>query len=356
MFLRYVSALCTAFSITRHLVQAVEGLLALLEKLSALVDEVDPIEQPMRFGNKAFRTWYTRVTESMTSMLQSALPDSSTVPGSADMELQLREGAAYLCDSFGNATRIDYGTGHETNFMLFLYVLRGSPPAPEDAPPSEADPVTPGGTQVLSDEAWLQQDDQQALALRVFPQYLRLCRKVQRRYMLEPAGSHGVWSLDDFQMLPFYFGSAQLKGSSSITPGDIHSSSVRSANLQQYMYMEGIEYIHSVKTGAPFAEHSPLLNDLSLLPNWKRVNVNMRNLYVNEVLGKQPVTQHIQFGQCLQCTWTPEVPAAAARAAGTNPSGSAGVMGVAPWAAAAASSAVQAPLPSHVGVAPWARK
>lgn len=29
----------------------------------------------------------------------------------------------YWLDSFGNPTRIDYGTGHETTFVAFLYCL-----------------------------------------------------------------------------------------------------------------------------------------------------------------------------------------------------------------------------------------
>ena len=29
----------------------------------------------------------------------------------------------YLCDAFGNATRIDYGTGHETAFAQWLCAL-----------------------------------------------------------------------------------------------------------------------------------------------------------------------------------------------------------------------------------------
>ena len=28
--------------------------------------------------------------------------------------------AGYLEESFGNPTRIDYGTGHETTFMIFI--------------------------------------------------------------------------------------------------------------------------------------------------------------------------------------------------------------------------------------------
>ena len=35
-------------------------------------------------------------------------------------EMMCDELSGYLEESFGNPTRIDYGTGHETTFMIFL--------------------------------------------------------------------------------------------------------------------------------------------------------------------------------------------------------------------------------------------
>ncbi len=97
---------------------------------------------------------------------------------------KIEELAVYLGESFGNDTRIDYGTGHEMNFALFLMALFKC--------------------------GALKSDDLKSVAIKVFNEYLRVARKLQLTYKMEPAGSHGVWSLDDFQFLPFIFGSGQL--------------------------------------------------------------------------------------------------------------------------------------------------
>lgn len=49
------------------------------------------------------------------SLIQNAVPESHhrAVP----------EICPYLIDGFGNPTRIDYGTGHEISFLMFLCCL-----------------------------------------------------------------------------------------------------------------------------------------------------------------------------------------------------------------------------------------
>lgn len=43
--------------------QPIEKLVALLNTLDRWIDETPPVDQPSRFGNKAFRTWYAKLDQ-----------------------------------------------------------------------------------------------------------------------------------------------------------------------------------------------------------------------------------------------------------------------------------------------------
>lgn len=115
-------------------------------------------------------------------------------------------------------------------------------------------------------------DDLPALVLRVFKTYLKVMRRLQTEYMLEPAGSHGVWGLDDYHCLVFLFGSAQLVGHPTLTPAAIHSEEALAEQERgDYLYLTQVAFIRALKHGVPFSESSPMLNDISALPSWSKV-------------------------------------------------------------------------------------
>jgi serine/threonine-protein phosphatase 2A activator len=91
------------------------ALVAALDTLRAWVDEIPPAEQSLRYGNPAYRAWFARMAAAAPGLLQTVLPER--------LAGAVAELAPYFADSFGNATRIDYGTGHETTFAALLYCL-----------------------------------------------------------------------------------------------------------------------------------------------------------------------------------------------------------------------------------------
>ena len=86
-----------------HVSEAVAALLAALDTLWRWVDETPPAAHTLRYGNPAFRTWFARMAQTAQELMAGVLPQG--LQGAA-VEL-----AGYFADSFGNPTRIDYGTG-----------------------------------------------------------------------------------------------------------------------------------------------------------------------------------------------------------------------------------------------------
>lgn len=223
--------------------QAIDSLIALLDVLDVWIDEIPPLQTPQRFGNLAFRTWGQRLEDGIDALLGTHLP-----PEYAAAIPYIRP---YLLTSFGSFIRMDYGTGHETSFALFLLcltLLRFLTPSPAE---------------------------ERAVVLRLFTRYLRLCWRLQDTYSLEPAGSHGVWGLDDSCFLPYIFGSGQLRDQTAIPVNAVLKSPLEKTNL----YFMAIERIRGVKRG-PFHEHSSQLHSIAVgVPNWGKVNKGLFKMY-----------------------------------------------------------------------------
>jgi serine/threonine-protein phosphatase 2A activator len=98
-----------------HVSRATQVLLDALEQLNAFCDQTPPVTHEVRYGNPSYRQWFQKMKDAAPEIVYNILGDEL---GEATLEI-----LPYFLDSFGNCSRIDYGTGHETAFICFLYCL-----------------------------------------------------------------------------------------------------------------------------------------------------------------------------------------------------------------------------------------
>ncbi|KAK2599307.1 hypothetical protein N8I77_011076 [Diaporthe amygdali] len=347
---------------TRQDTPAVRNLRDLLDRTAKLIDEAPPDPGPRRFGNISFRKWYKLLEDNVDGFLKELVSADILDFGASEDTTAQHPGArsedgqsaravdelkAYFLGGFGSAQRLDYGTGHELSFLAFVGCLWKLGAFKDGVQGGEIE---------------------RSIVLGVFEPYLKVIRRLILTYTLEPAGSHGVWGLDDHSFMPYVFGSAQftrpitedepmpLEGSveRAPKPGDILKPEAVERLRETNMYFSAVGFINDVKKG-PFWEHSPILYDVSgIKDGWGKINKGMIKMFNAEVLSKFPVVQHFPFGSLFSWDSDPDAsqPQQSVHLANqpTNaaaPSQSAGT--AAPWA-----QATRMPGPSGPGI-PYTR-
>ncbi|GKT17170.1 Phosphotyrosyl phosphatase activator, PTPA like protein [Aduncisulcus paluster] len=248
----------------------VEKVCTFVKEIAAIFKDTPPSPIRVRFGNTSFAVFYKKLGKALPELLAKLLPE--------ELHPAIIELKYYVQESFGSELRLDYGTGHETNFFVFLCCLFRLKFIPKES--------------------------MREVLLYAFEEYLQLCRRIQVIYTLEPAGSHGVWGLDDFQSIAFLFGAAQLeRNPDDLDPRhcldfatDLPSPGGDAKYFRgEYLFIDLVDFVARSKS-TRLKECAPVLVDMCRKPTWKAVRVACWEYWIDETLGKFPVMQHLYFG------------------------------------------------------------
>lgn len=273
---------------------ASQGVVRLLDTLYDLFQSTPPLKGPRRFGNLADRSWHDKIHKVIRSLVKDIVKVSNTY---ANDENLIDELQYYIENSFGSKIRLDYGTGHELSFLAFissLDMLQLWDNSNGNTGSKQRDPMSH-----LSDDL-----------IFIWYKYYHLIKSLILTYNLEPAGSHGVWGLDDHFHLIYIWGASQWinddHDDDDNNEYNTHDSAIRPRDLlidrryetfkDKNFFAMAINFICQVKSG-PFNEHSPILYDiLNTVRSWKKIQRGLLKMYDDEVLNKFPVVQHFWFG------------------------------------------------------------
>ena len=214
-----------------------------------------------RYGNPLFRDWLISMQSMSFAIINEFL----------DYESDSAEVNEYFISSLGDTSRLDYGTCNELHFICFLFCL--------------------------FKKNLVIESDFTSLVLILYIDYWNFVKTIQKKFLLEPAGSLGVWGLDDYNFLPFLFGSSQLSAHNYLKPCSVRNFDILKEFSGKYLYFDAI--LNVSQAGIPLADRSPILNDITASKSWSKVYKGLLKTYELNVLGKIQIMQHFLFGKII---------------------------------------------------------
>ncbi|GAA5907459.1 uncharacterized protein JCM6883_001213 [Sporobolomyces salmoneus] len=253
----------------------VEELCKFLTKVSLLVEStptVPPSDQAQTFTS--FR--------SKLAVLATGL-HLQLLPSFRHADVLLPELQFHVLRSFGSTSRLDYGTGHELSFLLYLLSLRLS--------------------------GILTEKDSREVVQRVLGGYWEVRDEGRKKFGLKVAGRRGVWREDEEGRVWFDQGASEKRGHPSRSKSSSSISSLSSLHLNTSS--TPLNLLRSLlsnthPSSSPSGSGSSTPNPYSLARTPSPSNSpkhesrsDLLQLYIHTTLTSLPCLLHLRFGSLL---------------------------------------------------------
>ncbi|GAA5979096.1 hypothetical protein JCM5350_007064 [Sporobolomyces pararoseus] len=260
--------------------QAIEQLCKFLDKVERLVQDAQPFEPCNQ--KHAFSSFRSKLAVLATSLHLELLPSLLRA------DVLLPELQFHLLRSFGSQSRLDYGTGHELSFMLYLLSLRL--------------------TGILRQEG-----DSKFVVREVLKRYWKVTELGRKKFGLVVAGRRGVWKKDETNGRVWFdpkasearVHPARSKSSSSLTSSSLHlNTSSTPLNLLRSLLLSSSSSSSSPTSHSGTSTPNPYSFNFSSrtpspTPTQHESRSDLFQLYLHTTLISLPCLLHLRFGSLL---------------------------------------------------------
>ncbi|GAA5851970.1 hypothetical protein JCM3766R1_003038 [Sporobolomyces carnicolor] len=232
---------------------------------------------------EAFTLFRAKLAQEVTQLHLEILPSLSRA------DAVIPEVSFHLVRAFGSLARLDYGTGHELSFLLYLVALRR--------------------ISVLRDD----DDDSKRIVDDVWPRYWRVTDRIRDTFELAIAGRRGVWKkkeredADHPERVYFDQGASEARAHPSRSKSNTSLSNLNVSSSTTLHLLRSIFSRRRRRRGpSPSSSQVPSLSSSSSSSSSKpRPNsefdelCDLIKLYDKTVLTSLPALLHLRFGSIL---------------------------------------------------------